>query len=117
MSIPAERFLELFETLPGFAKRLLREMAPQFCGAHCDCALSVERVDKRLAITLLRLDEQFQGSAIPFTRLELAQMVNTTVESCIRKLSTWTKAGWLDGGRGEVRVLDRPALETIVMSD
>ncbi|MCB0216567.1 MAG: Crp/Fnr family transcriptional regulator [Caldilineae bacterium] len=117
VSIPAERFLELFETLPGFAKRLLREMAPQFCGAHCDCALSVERVDKRLAITLLRLDEQFQGSAIPFTRLELAQMVNTTVESCIRKLSTWTKAGWLDGGRGEVRVLDRPALETIVMSD
>ena len=33
-------------------------------------------------------------------------MVNTTVESCIRKLSAWTKAGWLESARGEVRVLD-----------
>lgn len=115
--IPADRFLALFESLPGFAKRLLREMAPQFCGAHCDCALNVERLDKRLATTLLRLDGHFQGRPIPFTRLELAQMVNTTVESCIRKLSAWTKAGWLDGARGEVRVLDRPALEAILLAD
>jgi CRP/FNR family transcriptional regulator len=115
--IPADRFLALFDSLPGFAKRLLREMAPQFCGAHCDCALNVERLDKRLATTLLRLDGHFAGQAIPFTRLELAQMVNTTVESCIRKLSAWTKAGWLDGARGEVQVLDRPALEAILLSD
>ena len=115
--IPAERFLELFDRLPGFAKRLLREMAPQFCGAHCDCALNVERVDKRLAHTLLRLDGYFNGNPIPFTRQELAQMVNTTVESCIRKLSAWTKAGWLESARGEVRVLDRGALDAILMAD
>lgn len=115
--IPAERFLELFDRLPGFAKRLLKEMAPQFCGAHCDCALNVERVDKRLAHTLLRLDGYFSGEAIPFTRQELAQMVNTTVESCIRKLSAWTKAGWLESARGEVRVLDREALGEILAAD
>ena len=115
--IPSSRFLALFETLPGFAKRLLREMAPQFCGAHCDCALGVERVDKRLAHTLLRLDDTFAGQPIPFTRQELAQMVNSTVESCIRKLSTWTKEGWLESSRGEVRVLDRHALGAILIAD
>ena len=115
--IPAAKFLELFEQLPGFAKRLLKEMAPQFCDAHCDCALNVERVDKRLAYTLLRLDGHFGGEAIPFTRQELAQMVNTTVESCIRKLSAWTKAGWLESGRGAVRVVDRGALDAIWMAD
>lgn len=112
--IPAERFLELFEKLPGFAKRLLSEMAPQFCDAHCECALNVERLDKRLAYTLLRLDGHFSGGAIPFTRQELAQMVNTTVESCIRKLSAWTKRGWIEGGRGEVRVVDRGALNEVL---
>lgn len=115
--IPAERFLEMFDRLPGFAKRLLMEMAPQFCDAHCDCALNVERVDKRLAYTLLRLDGQFSGQALPFTRQELAQMVNTTVESCIRKLSAWTKAGWIEGGRGEVRVVDRGALDDVLMAE
>lgn len=115
--IPAGRFLDLFDTLPGFAKRLLREMAPQFCGAHCDCALGVERVDKRLAHTLLRLDDTFGGRPIPFTRQELAQMVNTTVESCIRKLSAWTKEGWLESARGEVRVLDRRALGEVLVAD
>lgn len=111
--VPAARFLELFAALPAFAKRLLIEMAPQFCDAHCGCALNREPLDRRLAQTLLRLDGHFGGRPIPFTRQELAQMVNTTVESCIRKLSGWTKAGWLAGGRGEVRVLDRAALEAI----
>ncbi|HXB97105.1 MAG TPA: helix-turn-helix domain-containing protein, partial [bacterium] len=67
-----------------------------------------------LATTMLRLDKQFQGKAIPFTRQELAQMVNTTVESCIRTLSTWNKKGWIEGGRGEVLVKDRAALENVI---
>jgi CRP-like cAMP-binding protein len=60
---------------------------------------------------MLRLDRQFDGGTIPFTRQELAQMVNTTVESCIRTLSSWNKKGWIEGGRGEVLVKDRHALE------
>lgn len=115
--IPADRFLALFAALPDFAKRLLIEMAPQFCDAHCGCALNIERLDKRLAHTLLRLDGMFRGQPIPFTRQELAQMVNTTVESCIRKLSAWTKAGWLSSGRGHVRVLDRAALERVMAAE
>jgi CRP-like cAMP-binding protein len=111
VAIPASAFKRLFEQLPGFAKRLLTEMAPQFCDAHCDCALNVESVETRLAATMLRLDRQFAGGTIPFTRQELAQMVNTTVESCIRTLSHWSKKGWIEGGRGEVQVKDRHALE------
>jgi len=111
VAVPGSAFKKLFDQLPVFARRLLTEMAPQFCDAHCDCALNVESVETRLATTMLRLDRQFQGGSIPFTRQELAQMVNTTVESCIRTLSTWNKKGWIAGGRGEVLVKDREALE------
>jgi CRP-like cAMP-binding protein len=111
VAVPATAFKKLFDQLPVFAKRLLTEMAPQFCDAHCDCALNVESVETRLASTMLRLDRQFDGGTIPFTRQELAQMVNTTVESCIRTLSSWNKKGWIEGGRGEVLVKDRHALE------
>jgi CRP-like cAMP-binding protein len=111
VAVPASAFKRLFDQLPAFAKRLLTEMAPQFCDAHCDCALNVESVETRLATTMLRLDRQFDGGSIPFTRQELAQMVNTTVESCIRTLSSWSKKGWIEGGRGEVLVKDRDALE------
>jgi CRP-like cAMP-binding protein len=113
VAIPASKFMGLFERLPNFAKRLLKEMAPQFCAAHCDCALSMESVDRRLAHAVLRLDRQFQGGEIPFTRSELAQMVNTTVETCIRTLSDWGKKGWLKGGRGHFRVLQRQKLEDL----
>jgi hypothetical protein len=45
---------------------------------------------------------------------ELAQMVNTT-RSCIR---TWNKKkGWIEGGRGEVQVKDRTALESMSQGD
>jgi CRP-like cAMP-binding protein len=111
VAVPGSAFKKLFDQVPAFARRLLTEMAPQFCDAHCDCALNVESVETRLATTMLRLDRQFQGGSIPFTRQELAQMVNTTVESCIRTLSTWNKKGWIGGGRGEVLVKDRQALE------
>lgn len=113
LAVPASAFKKLFEQLPAFAKRLLTEMAPQFCDAHCDCALNVESVEVRLASTLLRLDRQFDGGAIPFTRNDLAQMVNTTVESCIRTLSSWTKDGLVEGSRGELKVKDRHALEEL----
>jgi CRP-like cAMP-binding protein len=114
VSIPASRVKALFDKLPRFARRLLTEMAPQFCAAHCDCALSMESVDKRLAHAVLRLDRQFQGSQIPFTRNELAQMVNTTVETCIRTLSDWDKKGWLEGGRGHFRLLKRAEIENLI---
>jgi len=114
LAVPASRFKSLFDKLPDFARRLLVDMAPQFCESHCNCAMSVEAVDKRLAATLLRLDKQFKGGDIPFTRQELAQMVNTTVETCIRVLSDWTKRGVVSGGRGKIRVVKREFLQSLV---
>lgn len=114
IAVPANRFKALFDKLPAFARRMLKEMAPQFCESHCNCAMSVEAVDKRLAATLLRLDRQFGGGAIPFTRQELAQMVNTTVETCIRVLSKWTKQGVLKGRRGKVHVVNHAALQETI---
>ena len=114
VSISAAKFKGLFDKLPRFARRLLSEMAPQFCAAHCDCAMSMESVERRLAHAVLKLDRQFQGTEIPFTRNELAQMVNTTVETCIRNLSEWEKRGWIESGRGHFRLAERGELENLI---
>jgi CRP/FNR family transcriptional regulator, cyclic AMP receptor protein len=112
--LPASSFRVLFDQMPSFARRLVVEMAPQLCGSHCQCAAGMEKVDKRLALVLLRLDQQFCGETLPFTRQELAEMANTTVETCIRTLSTWKDEGWIAGSRGELRLIDRIALRVLV---
>ncbi len=111
IEVPASRFKSLFDELPDFARRLLAEMAPRLCESHCDCAMSVEAVDKRLASVLLRLDKQFDGGIIPFTREEIAKMVGTTGETCTRVLSEWIRQGVIEGRRGKVRLIDRDALQ------
>lgn len=104
----------LYAQLPEFGRRLLADLSFQFCRAHCHCAEFLESVDKRLAMTLLRLERQSPDGNIPHTRQELAQMTNTTVESCIRTLSVWSRESWIAGSRGRLRVLDRAALEAVV---
>lgn len=114
IEIPASHFKALFDEFPGLARRLVTEMATELCESHCNCALSADAADKRLAAVLLRLDAQFGGGDILFTRKELAQMVGTTTETCIRVLSEWTRQGVIEGNRGQVRLKDREALEAIL---
>jgi len=114
IEVSASHFKSLFDELPGFAKQLLTEMAPRLCESHCDCAMSVDTVNKRLAAVLLRLDKQFDGDNIPFTREEIAQMVGTTAETCTRVLSEWIRQGVIEGRRGKVRLIDRDALQDTI---
>jgi CRP/FNR family cyclic AMP-dependent transcriptional regulator len=111
--LAAAELRPFYSQLPEVGRRLLADLACQVCDAYCHCAELLESVDRRLATTLLRLDRQSSGGAIPHTRQELAQMTNTTVESCIRTLSSWSRQGFVSGSRGRLRVLDRPALEAL----
>ncbi len=111
LAIPSSRFLELFNRLPQLAKSLLLQMAPQFCQAHCNCAIGNLPVKTRLATLLSRLHRQFQGRQIPFTRQELANMSGTTVETTIRTLSEWERGGVIKSGRGAIHVEKPSALQ------
>jgi CRP-like cAMP-binding protein len=82
---------------------------------------SADRVERRLALTLLRLLRQAgtteQDGAVsigfPLARQDLAEMVGTTLHTASRILSSWEHAGILSGGRMRVTVRDPQALARI----
>ena len=111
VSVPRSRFMALFNKLPGFARQLLTQMAPQVCESHCMQAQSMAPVKSRLATALSSLNERYHGAKIPFTRQELANMTGTTVETTIRTLSDWEKNGVIESQRGRIQIRQLEVLE------
>jgi CRP-like cAMP-binding protein len=79
--------------------------------------MSTERVEQRVAHTLLRLIETSgrntdQGIEIdfPLTREDIAEMTGTTLHTVSRLLSTWADDGLVTGGRQRVTVSDPQGL-------
>lgn len=77
--------------------------------------LSTQRVEQRMAHTILRLARQAgrktdDGTAItfPLRRKDIADMCGTTLYSASRVLTAWEKAGWLVT-RGRRLTVRRPA--------
>jgi len=75
--------------------------------------LATEKVEQRLARTLLRLTAQMGvkqadgGIELTFTRQDLAEMSGTTLFSASRVLSEWEKRGLVESGRERV-VIRKP---------
>jgi CRP-like cAMP-binding protein len=81
------------------------------------------RVENRLARLLVRLGREFgrpedEGLFVPMTltRQELADMTGTTVETCIRIMSRWSKEGLVLTVEEGFRVPDPAALELLAQS-
>jgi len=82
--------------------------------------LSTERVEQRIAHTILRLAEQAGRRtargveiAFPLSRQDLAEMAGTTLHTVSRTLSGWEEQGVIDSGRRRVIVRDARALGVI----
>lgn len=87
-------------------------------------SLSVDPVEARIAATLLRLAERDgartkAGLALPFhlTRQSLADMTGTTVETAIRVVSRWLKAGLVIDEGGRLVIVDKTALTEIAAGE
>lgn len=86
--------------------------------------LLTERVERRVALALLRLADQFgrtdeQGSILvdlPMTREDLAEFTGTTLFSTSRILRKWQLAGIIEPGR-RVVLNDVAAIHTIAEAD
>lgn len=104
VGVPRSRFEKFFKRLPSFARKVMEQLALSTCDSHMDNARASEPVRDRLAAMLGRLYGRYQGKALPFTRLELANMTGTTVESAIRTLSGWEKSGVIHTERGKIQV-------------
>ena len=74
--------------------------------------LATERVEQRIARTLLRLASQIgerieRGPTmveLSFTRQDLAEMAGTTLFTVSRTLSDWEKLGFIEAGRERIRI-------------
>jgi CRP/FNR family transcriptional regulator len=81
------------------------------------------RVENRLARLLVRLGREFGqpakgGLFVPMslTRQELADMTGTTVETCIRVMSRWSKDNLVLTEEGGFRIVNLTALELLAQS-
>lgn len=114
LAIRASEFKVLLEKNPRLAFGMMQlmtgyiqEMQQRFR------ELATERVEQRIARTLVRLAAQTgtkieQGIRIDlsFSRQELAEMTGTTLFTVSRTLSTWERKGFLTSGREKITITD-----------
>jgi CRP-like cAMP-binding protein len=102
----------LLDRFPQVRMNIMREMAAHMTDALTRVReLTTERVEQRLAHTLLRLMRQAGQStpdgvliAHPLTRQELAELAGTTLYTVSRTLSRWQARGWLRSERRRLLV-------------
>ena len=110
--VPRRVILPLLEKHPPLMQRLLAIVAGRLERAHSRlCSFAHDSVPARIA--RLILTEEPEGGKIEMTRRTLGDEVGTTVETTIRVLRNFERAGWIEGGVGWIRLHDHAALERI----
>ena len=87
-----------------FMKEVLADTCRRLCHAQDMRGLSIEDVPKRIAGALIYLFEKF-GPEIPESRVTLAKLAGTTVESAIRMSRQLVDAKIISTERGKIEVL------------
>ncbi|TDD98648.1 Crp/Fnr family transcriptional regulator [Flavobacterium cellulosilyticum] len=117
--IPKSEVLSLFDANNQFSMNLMKTV----CGDLKETSdhmvsISQKTVKERLAETLIYLEETFgkneDGSLhIQLSREELAGMVSTATESCIRLLSDFNKLGLIELHGKKITIIDSNKLKRI----
>jgi CRP-like cAMP-binding protein len=109
--LPQRHFAELLASEPRVGQELLALIARRLQGAHDRlCSFAHDSVPARIARVVLR---QQDGTRLDITRRALGESVGTTVETTIRVLRSFERAGFVESGVGWVRPIDRSALQAI----
>jgi CRP/FNR family transcriptional regulator len=110
--LPRRVMLKVLDEEPSLVQRLLSIVANRLEDAHDRlCSFAHDSVPARIARLILVNGPQ--GEKIEMTRRALGDEAGTTVETTIRVLRSFERAGWVEGGIGWIRVVDRTALERI----
>ncbi len=101
--INRQNLLKIMDEYPGLKLEIVKYFSDKLRDAH-DLLKSIatERVERRIASMLLKLAEKigvqdgdFKKIDFPLTRQEIAEMVGTTVETCIRTITKFQKHGMI----------------------
>ena len=110
--LPGRVVLKLLGEEPDIVRELLAIVSTRLEQAHNRlCSFAHDSVPARIARLILTADPE--GDKIEMTRRALGEEAGTTVETTIRVLRSFERAGWVEGGVGWVRVVDRAALARI----
>jgi CRP-like cAMP-binding protein len=109
---PSEKLNELMDDIPRINRNALYIMARQIREFQARTReLSTQRVERRIARTLLRLAQQSGRRTeagvrieLPLTRQDLAEMSGTTLYTVSRTLSQWEAQGMVISGREQVTI-------------
>lgn len=118
--IPKSEIIGFFNQNNAFSMSLMKSV----CGDLKDADdmmvnLAQKNVKERLAQTLLYLEEKFgvledNSLRLQLSREEIASIIGTATESCIRLLSEFKKAGLIELNGKKITILNRMKLKRIV---
>lgn len=118
--IPKERILQTLNSNPNFAIEMLRHMAHDLKEAD-DVIVNMgqKTVKQRLAEAFLYLRANFGEDkegylSLILSREDIANVVGTATESCIRIISEFKKKGFLKTNGKRITIADEKGLEDVI---
>jgi len=113
LGIKREDFLSFLAHRPEMALRIINVLGGRLRDAQSRLRdLAAERVEQRLARTLLMLSSKL-GPTLPFTRQEIADMAGTTTETASRVMSRLKDGGIIRSVRGRTIIVDETKLRLL----
>lgn len=118
--IPKQEILQFFNENNQFSLNMMRSVCGDLKDADDNMVnLAQKTVKQRLAETLLKLETDFgtheDGSLkIQLSREEIAGMIGTATESCIRLLSEFNKEGWISLQGKKITLSNKKELQRII---
>ena len=118
--IPKQLIIDKINENPEFTRNLLKIMASDLRESdNFIVNMSQHNVKQRIAEALLYLDTNFGTDdegflAVNLSREDLANVVGTATESCIRLIAELKKEGFISAKGKKTKILDKRALEDMI---
>ncbi len=113
--IPKGMFLSLMDDVPGFRGFVFTAFATRMQNMmHLLEMVAFQKIECRLAGALLELEED---GLVMATQAVLAARIGSAREVVSRRLDHFTRQGWVETDRGQVRIRDRATLQRLAEMD
>ena len=118
--IPKQEILQFFNENNQFSLNMMKSVCGDLKDADDNMVnLAQKTVKQRLAETLLKLESDFgsndDGSLkLQLSRDEIAGMIGTATESCIRLLSEFNKEGWITLQGKKITITNKKELQRMI---